>query len=90
MTVYELNKFQAMSNCTFGKMETALIFKHIHTLKPTNKHTIKPKNVLPKPLCKKSFTKFKLIHPGPQLSNNNLLEAVTINLFKTHTKYLCI
>ena len=80
-----MNTFQTFIHlCKNGN--TPFIFKRIYTLKPFNKHTIKSKNVLPKPLCKNSFAKVKLIHLGPQLWNNDLLEAVTINIFKTHKK----
>ena len=71
MTVYEINKFQTfMYFCKNGN--TPLIFNHIYTVKLINKRTIKSKNVLSKPLCKKNFAKFKLIHGGPQLWNNDL------------------
>ena len=61
---------------------------HRYTLKPINKYTIRPKNILFKPLCKKNFAKFKLSYRGPDLwneaiaPNNDLLEAVTIHIFK--------
>ena len=44
-----------------------------------------------KPLCKKNFAKFKLNYRGPHLWNrfiapNDLLEAVTIKIFKIRLK----
>ena len=45
-----------------------------------------------KPLCKKNFAKFKLSYHGPHLwnkfiaPNNDLLEAVTIHIFKIRLK----
>ena len=70
---------------------------HRYTLKPINKYTIRPKNILFKPLCKKNFAKFKLSHRGPHLwnkfvaPNNDLLEAATIHIQNTIKKdYLCI
>ena len=71
MAVYEMNKFQTfMYLCKNGN--TPLVFKHIYTLKPINKRTIKSKNVLFKALRKKNVAKFKLIHGEPQLLNNDL------------------
>ena len=71
---------------------TPSIFKHIYTLNPINKYTTRSKNVLYKPLCKKNFAKFKLSYRGPHLwnkfvaPNNELLEAVTIHIFKIRLK----
>ena len=71
---------------------TPSIFKHIYTLNPINKYTARSKNVLYKPLCKKNFAKFKLSYRGPHLwnkfvaPNNELLEAVTIHIFKIRLK----
>ena len=71
MAVYEMNKFQTFTYlCKNGN--TPLVFKHIYTLKPNNKRTIKSKNVLFKALCKKNFEKRKLIHGEPHLLNNDL------------------
>ena len=88
-TVYKMNIFQTlcfMYLCKNGN--TPSIFKHIYKLKPFNKYTTKSKNILFKPLCKKNFAKFKLSYRGPDLwneaiaPNNDLLEAVTIHIFK--------
>ena len=68
------------------------VFKDIYTLKPINKHTTRSKNVLFNPLSKKKFAKFKLSYRGPHLwnkfiaPNNDLLEAVTIHIFKIRLK----
>ena len=68
---------------------TPSIFKHIYTLKPITKCTRRSKNVLFKPLYKKNFN---LSYRVPQLwnkfiaPNNDLLEAVTIKLFKIRLK----
>ena len=92
-TVYEMNIFQTlcfMYLCKNGN--TPSIFKHIYTLKPINKYTTRSKNILFKPLCKKNFAKFKLSYRGPHLwnkfiaPNNDLLEAVTIHIFKIRLK----
>ena len=89
MTVYEMNIFQTlcfMYLCQNGN--TPSIFKHIYALKPFNKYTTRSKNILLKPLCKKNFAKLKLTYRGPHLQNkfiapnNDLLEAVTIHIFK--------
>ena len=93
MTLYEMNIFQTlcfMYLCKNGN--TPSIFKHIYTLKPINKYTTRSKNILFKPLCKKNFAKFKLRYGGPDLwnnfivPNNDLLEAVTIHIFKIRLK----
>ena len=93
MTVYEMNIFQTlcfMYLCKNGN--TPSIFKHIYTLKPINKYTTRSKNILFKTLCKKNFAKFKLSYRGPHLwnkfiaPNNDLLEAVTIHIFKIRLK----
>ena len=63
-------------------------------LKPINKYTARSKNALLKPLCKKNFAKFKLSYRGPHLRNkfispnNDLLEAITINIFKIRLKQI--
>ena len=65
---------------------------HTYTLKPINKYTVRSKNVLFKPLCKKNFAKFKLSYRGPYLWNkfiapsNDLLEVITIMIFKIRLK----
>ena len=88
-----MNIFQTlcfMYLCKNG--DTPSIFKHIYTLKPINKYTTRSKNILFKPLCKKNFAKFKLSYCGPHLwdkciaPNNDLLEAVTILMFKLRFK----
>ena len=93
MTVYEMNIFQTlcfMYLCKNGN--TPSIFKHIYTLKPINKYTTRSKNILFKTLCKKNFAKFKLSYRGPHLwnkfiaPNNDLLETVTIHIFKIRLK----
>ena len=69
-------------------METPSIIK----LKPINKYTIRSKIISSKPLCKKNFAKFKLSHRRPNLwnkfiaPNNDLLQAVTIHIFKIRLK----
>ena len=84
MTLYEMNIFQYL--CKNGN--TPSIFKHIYTLKTINKYTARSKNSLLKLLCKKNFAKFKLRYRAPYLwnkfisQNNDLLEAVTIHIFK--------
>ena len=71
---------------------TPSIFKDIYTLTPVNKYTANSKNILFKPLCKKNFVKRKLSYRGPHLwnefiaPNNDLLEAVTIHIFKIRLK----
>ena len=89
MTVYEMNIFQTpyfMYLCKNGN--TPSIVKHFYTLKPINKHKTRSKNILVKPLCKKNFGKFKLSYRGSHLwnkfiaPNNDLLETVTIHIFK--------
>ena len=76
--------------CKNGK--TPSILKHIYTLKPINQYTASSKNILFKPLCKKTFAKFRLNYSGPHLwnkciaPNNDLLEAVTIHIFKIRLK----
>ena len=71
---------------------TPSIFNHIYTLKPINKYTARSKNALFKPLCKKNFGKFKLSYRGAHLwnkfiiPNNDLLEAVSINVVKIRLK----
>ena len=93
MTVYEMNIFQTlcfMYLCKNGN--TLSIFKHIYKLKAINKYTTRSKNVLFKPLCKKNFAKFKLSYRVPHVwnkfisSNNDLLEAVIIHIFKIRLK----
>ena len=88
-----MNTFQTlcfMYICKSGN--TPSILKLIYTLKPFNKYTARSKKVLFKPLCKKNFVKFKLSYSGPHLRNkfiapnNDLLEAVTINIFKIRLK----
>ena len=59
---------------------TTSIFKHIYKLKPINKYTTRSKNILFKPLCKKNLWN-RFIAP-----NNDLLEAVTIHIFKIRLK----
>ena len=72
------------------------IFKHMYMLRPINKYTTRSKNVLSKPLCKKNFATFKLSYCGPYLwnkfvaPNNDLVEAVTINIFKIRLKKLSL
>ena len=59
MTVHEMDIFQTlcfMYLCENGR--TPSIFKLIYTLKPIKKYTIRSKNMLFKPLCKKNFAKF--------------------------------
>ena len=89
MAVYEMNIFMTLCFMYFRKNGNTLsIFKHIYTLKPVNKYRTTSKNVLPKPLCKKKFEKFKLsycvLHSWNKFIDlkNNLLEAVTIVIFK--------
>ena len=71
---------------------TPSMFKHIYTLKPINKYRTRSRNILFKPLCKKNFAKFKWSYRGPHLwnkfivPNNDLLEAVTIHIFKIQLK----
>ena len=93
MTVYEINIFQPlcfMYLCKNGN--TLSIFKHVYKLKPINNYTARSKNILFKPLCKKSFAKLKLSYRGLHLwnkfiaPNNDLLEAVTIHIFKIRLK----
>ena len=93
MTVYEMNIFQTlcfMYLCQNGN--TPSIFKHIYALKPFNKYTTRSKNILLKPLCKKNFAKLKSSYRRPHLWNkfiaprNDLLEAVTILIFKIRLK----
>ena len=93
MTAYEMNIFQALCFMYFCKNgNTPSIFNYIYTLKPINKQTTRSKNALFKPLCKKNFAKFKLTYRGPHswnkfiAPNDDLLEAVTINIFKTRLK----
>ena len=88
-----INIFQTLCfMCLCKNGNTPSIFKHIYTLKPINKYTTRSKNILLKPLCKKNFAKFKLSHRGPHLwnkfiaPNNDLLEAVTIHIFKIRLK----
>ena len=79
-----------MYRCKHGN--TPSILKHIYKLKPVNKYTARPKNILFKPLCKKKFAKFKLSNRGPHLwnkfvtPNNDLLDAVTIHILKIRLK----
>ena len=93
ITVYEMNIFQTLCFkyiCKNGN--TSSIFKHIYKVKPINKYTIRSKNIFFKPLCKKNFAKFKWNYRGPHLwnkfiaSNNDLLETVTIHIFKIRLK----
>ena len=93
MTVYEMNIFQTLCFMYLCKnVNTPPIFKHIYALKPINKYTTRSKNILFKPLCKKNFAKFKLSYRGTHLwnkfiaSNNDLLEAATIHIFKIRLK----
>ena len=88
-----MNIFQTlyfMYLCKNGS--TPSIFKHIYTLKPINKYKTRSKNILFKPLGKKNLAKFKLSYHGPHLwnkfiaPNNDLLEAVTIHIFKIRFK----
>ena len=57
-------------------------------LKPFNKYTARSENVLFKTLCKENFAKVKLNYCRPHLhnkfiaQNNDLLEAVAIDIFK--------
>ena len=75
---------------------TPSIFTHIYTLKRINKYTTTSKNILFKPLCKKNLSKFKLSYHGPHLwnifiaPNNDLLEAVTIRIFKIQFKKIIV
>ena len=62
---------------------TPSTFKHIYN-KPINNYTTRSENILLKPLCKKNFAKFKLSYSIAP--NNDLLEAVTIHLFKIQLK----
>ena len=70
---------------------TPSTFKHIYN-KPINEYTTRTENILLKPLCKKNFAQFKLSYCGPHLwnksvaRNNDLLEAVTIHIFKIQLK----
>ena len=93
MTVYEINIFQPlcfMYLCKNGN--TLSIFKHVYKLKPINNYTARSKNILFKPLCKKSFAKLKLSYRGLHLwnkfiaPNNDLLEAVMIHIFNIRLK----
>ena len=93
MTVYEMNIFRTicfMYLCKNGN--TPSILKHIYKLKPINKYTTRSKNILFKPLCQKNYGKSELSYRGPQLwnkfivPNNDLLEAVTIHIFKIRLK----
>ena len=88
-----MNIFQTlcfMYLCNNGN--TPSIFSHIYTLQPINKYTARSKNALFKLLCKKNFAKSKLSYRGPHIwnifiaSNNDLLEAVTISIFKIGLK----
>ena len=71
---------------------TPSTLEHIYTLTPINKYTIRSKNIFFKPLFKKNFAKFKLSYREPHLwtkfiaPNNDLLEAVTIHIFKIRLK----
>ena len=70
MTVYEMNIFPTlcfMYLCKNGNSPST--FKHIYTLNPVKKYTTRSKNILFKPLCKKSFAKFKLSYRRPHLWN---------------------
>ena len=61
MTVYEMNIYQTlcfMHLCKYGNSPS--IFRHIYALKAMNKYTIRSKNVLFKPSCKKNFSKFNV------------------------------
>ena len=93
MAVYEMNILQTLCFMyLFKNGSTPSIFKHTYTLKPINKYTVRSKNVLFKPLCKKNFAKFKLSYRGPYLWNkfiapsNDLLEVITIMIFKIRLK----
>ena len=93
MAVYEMNIFQTLYFMYLCKnRNTPSIFKHIYTLKPIKKYTARYKNILFKPLCKKNLVKFKLSYRKPHLwnkfiaPNNDLLEVVTINIFKIRFK----
>ena len=56
MTVYEANIFQTLCfMCLCKNGSTPSIFKYIYALKPINKYTTRSKNVLYKPLCKKTL-----------------------------------
>ena len=89
MTVYEMNIFQTLYFMYLCKNENT---PSVYALKPINKYTTRSKNILFKPLCKKNFAKFKLSYRGPHLwnkfiaPNNDLLEAVTIHIFKIRLK----
>ena len=89
MTVYEMNIFQTLCFLYLCKSgNTPSILKHIYKLKPINKYAAISKNILFKPLCQKNFAKRKLSYRGPHLwnrfiaPNNDLLEAITIDIFK--------
>ena len=93
MAAHEMNIFQTlcfMHICKSGN--TSSIIKLIYTLKPFNKYTTRSKKVLLKPICIKKLAKFKLNYYGPHLRNkviapnNDLLQDVTINIFKMRLK----
>ena len=90
MTRYEINISQRLCFTYLCKNgSTMSIFKYIYTLKSFNEYTIKSKNVLFKPLYKKNCAKFKLSYCRSHswnksiAPNNDLLETLTINIFKT-------
>ena len=93
MTVYEMNIFQTLCFMYLSKNgNTPSVFKHVYPLKPIKKYITRSKNILFKLLCKKHFAKFNLSYRGPHLwnkfiaQNNDLLEAVTIHIFKIRLK----
>ena len=97
MTMYEMNISQTVCFTYLCKNgNTPSIFKHIFTLKPINKYATISKNILFKPLCKKNFAKRKLNYRGPHLwnrffaPNNDLLEAITIDIFKIRLKKISL
>ena len=95
MTVYGMNIFQTLCFMYLCKnANTPSTFNHIYTLKSFNEYTTGFKNALFKPLCMKNFAKFN--YRGPHLwdkfiaPNNDLLEAVTINIFKIRFKKIIL
>ena len=88
-TVYEMNIHQALCfMCLCKNGNASSNFQNVFKLRSNNKYKTTPADLLLKPLCKKSFTKFKLNYLGPHLWNhfialdNNLFEVQPIEIFK--------
>ena len=68
--VYKIKIFQALIFMYSFKSETVpLIYQDLFTIKPRNKYTIRPTNMLKEVLCWRKFSYFKIPCRGSHLWN---------------------